>query len=177
MSNMSRYELPGTHEHTPLRAQSASGATPASDRASRQLHPAAARGGQPLDTSVLRDIAAGLAAVAPLDEPAEPWTLGSTRVLATEAYDAWVMVWGPAALSEAHDHDGSVGVVQIVQGQLLETSLALDGTQPSPLRRLGPGDTVECAAAQFHTLFNPTSATTVTVNVYSPPLGDAVAHD
>ena len=175
---MSRHQLPGTHEHTPLRAQSApaSDTTSAADRAARQLHPSAARGDQPLDTSVLRDIAAGLAAVASLDEKAEPWTLGSTRVLATEAYDAWVMVWGPAALSEAHDHDGSVGVVQIVQGQLLETSLGLDSAQPSPLRRLGPGDTVECAAAQFHTLFNPSSATTITVNVYSPPLGDPTTH-
>jgi predicted metal-dependent enzyme (double-stranded beta helix superfamily) len=148
------------------------GSSPASRReAARALHPASTRT-TPLDTSVLRDIAAGLAHSVDPDQQAEPWTTRATRLLTTEAYDAWLMVWGPAALSEAHDHDGSVGVVQLVAGSLLETSLGIQASVPTPLRRLEAGELLECPATEFHSLFNPTSGVTVTVNVYSPPLGD-----
>lgn len=150
--------------------------TPDRSDAARLLHPSSTTS-TPLDTSVLCDIAAGLARVAPSDQEAGPWELQPTRLLTTDAYDAWLMVWGPAALSAAHDHDGSVGVVQVVSGSLLETSLGIEASLPSPLRRLERGDLVECAAAEFHSLFNPTSGTTVTVNVYSPPLGAREAHD
>lgn len=150
--------------------------TPDRSDAARLLHPSRSPS-TPLDTSVLCDIAGGLARVVESDQAAAPWELQSTRLLTTEAYDAWLMVWGPAALSAAHDHDGSVGVVQVVAGNLLETSLGIEASLPTPLRRLGPGDTVEFSATEFHSLFNPTSGTTVTVNVYSPPLGDGSAHD
>lgn len=172
---MSRHDTNGTPTQQ-SRLDGAATSPRRPDEAARALHPAAAPTG-PLDTSVLRDIAAGLAQVVEAPEAAEPWTLEATRLLATDAYDAWVMVWGPAALSESHDHDGSVGVVQVVQGNLLETSLGLADALPSPLRRLGPGEHVECAATEFHSLFNPTSGTTVTVNVYSPPLGEHSVRD
>ena len=162
--------------------------------AARALHPSAAGSSSdvgtsgadtsthgPLDTSILRDIAAGLAQAVDVggagqtgDGPG-PWEVRSTRLLTTDAYDVWCMVWGAAALSAAHDHDGSVGVVQVVTGALLETSLSIDSAVPAPLRRLGPGDVVEFAAAEFHSLFNPTSSETITVNVYSPPLGEPPA--
>lgn len=146
--------------------------SPSDDRAARALHPASNTRTAPLDTSVLRDIAAGLAHAVEAGQHAEPWTTRATRLLTTEAYDAWLMVWGPAALSEAHDHDGSVGVVQVVAGSLLETSLGIEATVPTPLRRVEAGELLECPATEFHSLFNPTSGVTVTVNVYSPPLGD-----
>ena len=155
--------------------------------ASRALHPAAT--GQhpavpatgpattdtnvtPLDTAVLDDIAAGLASVAASTGPVAPWEVRTTPLLATAAYDAYLMEWGPAAMSDTHDHDGSVGVVHVVDGSLLESSQSLESQVPAPVRRLDRGDSTQIAAAQFHRLFNRSTDTAVTVHVFSPPIGE-----
>ncbi len=153
-------------------------------RASRQLHPAATATGhraatgpaaeapdEPLDTAVLDDIAAGLAAVAQPTGPIASWQVRSTLLLATAAYDAYLMEWGPAAMSDTHDHDGSVGVVHVVDGSLLECSQSLDESLPGPVRRLGAGESTQISAAQFHRLFNRSTEAAVTVHVFSPPIG------
>ena len=98
-------------------------------------------------------------------------SVSTTLLLSTEAYDAYLMEWGPAAVSDTHDHDGSVGVVHVVSGALVESSQSLDPTLPASGRRLEAGDSTQIPAAQFHRLFNQTGATTVTVNVFSPPIG------
>ena len=159
----------------------------ASRAASRALHPAAtgllpaaaATGpattdtfAAPLDTAVLDDIAAGLATVASSTGPVAPWEVRTTLLLATAAYDAYLMEWGPAAMSDTHDHDGSVGVVHVVDGTLLESSQPLESPLPAPVRRLDPGDSTQIAATQFHRLFNRSTDTAVTVHVFSPPIGE-----
>ena len=143
--------------------------------ASRALHPSAT-GPEPgptvLDTGVLEDIAGGLALAVDGTSEREPWQVRRTLLLATEVYDAYLMEWGPASMSDTHDHDGSVGVVHVVSGSLIESSQALDSALPSPVRRLEAGQSTHVSAAQFHRLFNQTSGTTVTVNVFSPPIGE-----
>ncbi len=143
---------------------------------SRRLHPSQRPVG-PLDTSILADIALGLAETVEPSGPLEPWTLLRIPLLVTEAYDVWVMHWGPAAVAEAHDHDGSVGVIHVVSGQLLEATQDLsapaDGLHRAvvPIDRLHAGDVGHVGATDTHLLYNPSSTTTTTVNVYSPPLG------
>ncbi len=151
----------------------------AAHRASKALHPAAtgpeadraALATTPLDTEVLDDIAAGLAAVAEATGTVASWEVRTTLLLATSAYDAYLMEWGPAAMSDTHDHDGSVGVVHVVSGTLLESSQPLESPLPAPVRRLGRGDATQIPATQFHRLFNRSTGTAVTVNVFSPPIG------
>lgn len=165
----------------------AQGASPRAERStdpaiarasSRALHPSATGPTDsplevtPLDTAVLDDIAAGLAAVAEPTGATEPWEVRTTLLLATAAYDAYLMEWGPAAMSDSHDHDGSVGVVHVVSGSLIESSQQIDADMPDPVRRLQAGDSTHISAAQFHRLFNQTGAGAVTVNVFSPPIGE-----
>ncbi len=121
---------------------------------------------------MLDDIAAGLASVAEPTGPVQPWEVRTTLLLATAAYDAYLMEWGPAAMSDAHDHDGSVGVVHVVSGTLLESSQAIESPTPSPVRRLAQGDATQIPAAEFHRLFNRSNDAAVTVHVFSPPIGE-----
>lgn len=142
------------------------------DSAARHLHPSSAAEGDSvvLDSDILTEIATGLAAAIEHVDPAAPHSIQRIPLLATAGYDAWLMVWGPGAALESHDHDGSIGVVHVVEGELLETSGGLD-RQLTPLRRLGAGECTDFAAADQHALFNPGDGTVVSVGVYSPPLG------
>ena len=128
--------------------------------------------GETLDTEILSQIAGGLAASIGPSHVVDDGTIERVRVLATEGYDAWVMIWGPGASMAAHDHDGSVGVLHVIDGELAETVLD-DGTEDR--RRLPVGTTTEFAATHRHALENLSSVTARSVNVYSPPLGSAVA--
>ena len=154
---------------------STDGPTGAPDTA-RLLHPAA-RPVEPLDEAILRDIAAGLGSVADDVEMARPGLVERTRLLATEAYDAWLLVWGPGAVVESHDHDGSIGVLQVVDGHLLEIAADLEGRSRCGLRLLAPGDSSSFGVTDLHGLRNPTTTGAVAVAVYSPPLGHPVEVD
>lgn len=142
------------------------------DSAARLLHPSGA-GAPAVDSSVLREIAAGLAAAVEYVDPAVERSIERIPLLATAAYDAWLVVWGPGAELERHDHDGSIGVVHVIQGELLETAEALGEGGLAHLRRLGHGETTEFAAGEAHALRNPGGITTVSIGVFSPPLGAA----
>ena len=137
----------------------------------RLLHPAA-RSGEPVDESILHAIAAGLGAVAVVAGDPGHGVVERSRLLATEAYDAWLLVWGPGAVVEPHDHDGSIGVLHVVGGQLLEVAAGIDGSRPMVLRRLDEGATSSFGVTELHGLRNPTQTATVAVAVYSPPLGE-----
>ncbi|MBK5333348.1 MAG: hypothetical protein JJD93_15330, partial [Ilumatobacteraceae bacterium] len=85
--------------------------------AQRALHPAT----RTVGADVLAAIASGLAAVT------VPWELGLGeipterrfhRVLATEAYEAWVICWPSGELLDMHDHGGSAGAFSVVSGEL-----------------------------------------------------------
>ncbi len=134
-------------------------------RAPRQLE------GEMLDTEILAEIAGGLAASVGPPHPVGEGAIERVRVLATEGYDAWVMIWGPGAEIAEHDHDGSLGVLHVIDGELAE--VVVDG-DIEHRRRLPVGETTEFAATHRHALENPSMVTARSVNVYSPPLGSAI---
>ena len=126
--------------------------------------------GETLDLGILSEIASGLAASVGPPHAVGEGAIERVRVLATEGYDAWVMIWGPGATIAEHDHDGSLGVLHVIDGELAEVVVLDDGEQR---RRLPVGETTEFAATHRHALENPSMVTARSVNVYSPPLGSA----
>ncbi len=137
--------------------------------AAMALHPASRA--EPLSDEALQAIAAGLGSVVDthLAEPAR--SVQRSRMLATAAYDVWLMTWGPSSAADPHDHAGSVGVVHVVTGELTEETTDVHGFDPTT-RHISAGVTTALSAIGRHTLSNRTERTAVSVHVYSPPLGD-----
>jgi mannose-6-phosphate isomerase-like protein (cupin superfamily) len=134
--------------------------------AQRALHPTA----DAVGADVLAAIAAGLAAVT------VPWELGLGevpterrfhRVLATEAYEAWVICWPSGESLDMHDHGGSAGAFSVVSGELDEATIEAGVTVT---RTLAPGDTAVFGASRVHAVANRRTAVATSVHVYSPPL-------
>lgn len=127
----------------------------------------------------LAAIAAGLAQSLPL-EPIELSGDGDrsyARLLSTDLYEAWLIVWSPAADLELHDHGGSIGAFHVASGSLVEEYTDLD--RPAPLQRLvlEPGVTREVPILRVHRVNNPGPLTAVSVHVYSPPLSSMTFYD
>jgi predicted metal-dependent enzyme (double-stranded beta helix superfamily) len=124
-----------------------------------------------LDNAVLDDIAHGVArAQAWWRQHAhhDPGGRRPVRLLATEAYEVWVIGWTAGQGVELHDHGDSAGVLLVVEGELAELALLGDGT----LRRtaLRPGSVKELPVGLVHDIVATTAANTTSIHVYSPPL-------
>lgn len=143
--------------------------------AQRALHPAA--GGSPalVGADVLAAIAAGLAAVT------VPWELAHGvvpaerryhRVLATPAYEAWVICWPIGESLDLHDHGGSAGAFSVVSGELDEATIVGNATV---VRTIEPGETAAFGSSRVHAIANRGSAVATSVHVYSPPLSSPSA--
>ena len=156
---------------------------PCSGDAARALHPAGAARRSPLSTEVLADIATGLASV--VDPESARLAVGGRRgagnqapsggvvrerLLATAGYDAWLVTWLPGAVIEEHDHDGSVGVVHVVSGTLVEEARAFEPDAAVERRRLSTGSCTAFGVDARHRLAN-VAGVALTVQVFSPPLG------
>jgi hypothetical protein len=139
------------------------------ESAARLLHPSHPAS-VVLDTEALTHIAKGLAEAISDVPDAPDATIQRIPLLSTEGYDAWLMIWGVGATLEAHDHDGSIGVMHVLRGTLLERAGELDELELAPLRRLDAGSTSEFAADHRHALFNEEPEVVVSIGVYSPPL-------
>jgi mannose-6-phosphate isomerase-like protein (cupin superfamily) len=128
------------------------------------------RGCQALDTQVLVAIAAGLAEVA---SPSDLRPGGSTtdrqyaRILATESYEAWLIVWPPGTGLDLHDHGESAGAFAVVDGQLDETRIENGLTRT---RRVDAGAHASFDVGQAHAVANNGEVAATSVHVYSPPL-------
>jgi hypothetical protein len=138
--------------------------------AQRALHPSI----RPVGEEVLSAIAAGLAAVT------VPWELGHgdepsgrryERVLATPAYDAWVIYWPTGESLDLHDHGGSAGAFSVVSGELDEATVESGATV---VRTFAHGQTSEFGAARVHAVANRGTRVATSVHVYSPPLSSMV---
>lgn len=134
--------------------------------ASRALHPSA----QGVEQASLAAIAAGLAQVT------VPWELRTgeapakrryEQVLATVAYDAWVIYWPAGFELPLHDHGGSWGAFSVVGGELTEITLVEGETATS---EMGAGATVQFGPEHVHAVANRTTRPATSVHVYSPPL-------
>ena len=141
--------------------------------AQRALHPSI----RPVGDDVLSAIAAGLAAVT------VPWELGHgdepsgrryQRVLATPAYDAWVIYWPTGELLDLHDHGGSAGAFSVVSGELDEATVESGATV---VRTFAHGQTSGFGASRVHAVANRSASVATSVHVYSPPLSSMVYYE
>ncbi len=141
--------------------------------AQRALHPAA----RPVGADVLAAIAAGLAAVT------VPWELGPGdipttrrfhRVLATDAYEAWVICWPSGESLDMHDHGGSAGAFSVVSGELDEATIEA-GVRV--VQTFTPGETAAFGASRVHAVANRGGTVATSVHVYSPPLSSMMYYE
>jgi hypothetical protein len=144
---------------------------------------------QPLDLGILADIAAGLASSCSrsvaLDgrdgfegiEREDRDSRRFDRLLLTAAYEVWLIAWEAAADLELHDHGGSQGAFQVVDGALVEAHSDL--VEPAPLQTLliGAGEGREVTPTRVHRVWNPGPGRAVSVHVYSPPLRSMTFYD
>ena len=120
-----------------------------------------------LDRATMLDIACGIASARDLwaqhvqhtDDERRP-----VRLLATDAYEVWVIGWTTGQGVTLHDHGGSSGVVVVTEGRLVERARGRDA------RRLEPGDITELGPTDVHEVFNAEDEVATSVHVYSPPL-------
>lgn len=138
----------------------------------RDLHPSSGTSAQPIGIHALEAIASGLAAVVTGEPtPPAPGEVRRHRVIATDAYDAWVVTIGAHTSIAAHDHDGCIGVIAVTDGRLVEFGVDEGGRPRARLRQLVAGDATKVGITQRHSLVNPGAAPATTVQVFSPPLG------
>lgn len=127
-----------------------------------------------LSFTALRAIVNGLSrvpvAVPPTD--GDPTVARSLRLLATTFYDVWLIAWPDGSEMGAHDHGGSRGLLQVVEGELIETfSDLLD--RPTPRSRVLRREDVTATPPSFiHELKNRSGAEATTMHAYSPPLAN-----
>ncbi len=96
------------------------------------------------------------------------------RVMATDAFDAWLIDWPTEASVHPHDHGGSAASIAVVRGGLSEVLLAGEHADTTDL---GPGVVHRVAEDAVHDISNPGPARATSVHVYSPPLRTMVFYD
>ena len=85
-----------------------------------------------------------------------------------EELNAWLICWGSGHDTGFHDHDRSAAVIAVLDGEVREERLRLNG---APVARvLGPGSRVHVPAAAIHRVVHWGAAPAVTIHAYSPPL-------
>jgi quercetin dioxygenase-like cupin family protein len=142
---------------------------PADDR-----QPTACAPRKPLPTSLIADIAAGVAQVPEAWRDLvchDPDGRRPVRLMATEAYEVWVIGWTTGQGVRPHDHGGSSAAVFVAEGELTEVTLLGNRRQlvPGSVHQLGPG--------AVHDVINTSDAPATSVHVYSPPLSTMTYYD
>lgn len=124
---------------------------------------------QPLALQAMHDIAGGFVEVHDIQRllpPASDRGRRQARLVATSAFEAWLVEWPPGAELPAHDHGRSSAVVHVMVGVLAERRM---GDGPTGWHNLGPGGTTTVPVGATHGLRNPGPGRAVSVHVYSPP--------
>lgn len=130
--------------------------------------------GEPLPVGLLADITAGIAAAPEAWRHLvrhDPDGRQPVRLLATEAYEVWVIGWTPGQGVRPHDHGGSSAAVVVTDGELLEVDLL--GNR----RRLEPGNVLRLGPGIVHDVVNHSNTPATSVHVYSPPLTSMTYYD
>ncbi len=134
---------------------------------------------EPLSLDALAVIAAGLARTAQAASMA--WRHNGerrfARLLWTPRYEAWLIAWSPSSGLDLHDHGGSVGLVQVAEGALVETYTDLEERSPIRARRLVAGGGFAIPATRIHEVSNEGPDEALSVHVYSPPLEKMTFYD
>jgi mannose-6-phosphate isomerase-like protein (cupin superfamily) len=126
-----------------------------------------------LSFEALAAIASGLAwAQVPVPGGADDPSARSTRLIATDLYDVWLITWPSGSSIGPHDHGGARSVLQVVEGELIETFSEERERGPSRIRVLRKGDSTQGEPSYLHELENGSRADATSLHVYSPPLSD-----
>jgi quercetin dioxygenase-like cupin family protein len=128
----------------------------------------------PLATQLLGDIAAGIAHASGVWEDLvchDPTRRRPVRLVATEAYEVWVIGWTQGQQVRPHDHGGSTAAVLVVEGELSEITLL--GNR----KRLVPGQVHLLGPRVVHDVVNRTDNPATSIHVYSPPLSTMTYYD
>jgi predicted metal-dependent enzyme (double-stranded beta helix superfamily) len=135
--------------------------------------PAKPRSATPIPERALADIVSGLAAAPTLWRGFVPALSerSSVHLLATEAYDVWLIGWPPGNRVEPHDHGDSAGAFTVVRGALTEYRWSADGL-PRP-RVVDTGGVVTIDARVVHDVVADRAhedGPAISIHAYSPPL-------
>jgi quercetin dioxygenase-like cupin family protein len=91
------------------------------------------------------------------------------RLLATDAYEVWVIGWLAEQRLSLHDHGDSAGFLTVVEGRLDEVEIDLE-TGERLTHPLGRGSIRWLPPGTVHGVANRASAPATSIHVYSPPL-------
>jgi quercetin dioxygenase-like cupin family protein len=128
----------------------------------------------PLPVGLVGDIAAGIAHVPDAWRHLvhhNPDGRRPVRLLATAAYEVWIIGWTAGQHVRPHDHGGSSAAVLVTEGELSEVDLL--GNE----RRLAPGDVLRLGPGIVHDVVNPRDVPATSIHVYSPPLTSMTYYD
>jgi quercetin dioxygenase-like cupin family protein len=133
-----------------------------------------AAGREPLPPSLIGDIAAGVAQVPESWQHLvhhDPDGRRPVRLMATDAYEVWVIGWLEGQNVRPHDHGGSAAAVLVTEGALTEVTLLGNERTlvPGQVHRLGPG--------VVHDVVNTSDVPATSIHVYSPPLSTMTYYD
>lgn len=137
-----------------------------------ELSPSAA--GEPLPATLLADIAAGIAQVPDAWRHLvrhDPDGRRPVRLLATEAYEVWVIGWTRGQSVRPHDHGHSAAAVLVTDGSLTEIDLV--GNR----RCLASGGVLQLVPGVVHDVINQSDHPATSIHVYSPPLTEMTYYD
>lgn len=96
------------------------------------------------------------------------------RLVATEAYEVWLLGWTIGQRVDLHDHGGANAAFVVLDGELDEITLGFAGTTT---RRLRTGSVGVVDAGTIHDVTNPGSADATSLHVYSDPLRSMTFYD
>lgn len=130
-----------------------------------------------LDLDTLVAIAQGLAQAEGLwrsHVSHDPLSRTSVRLVATEAYEVWLLGWTDGQRVELHDHGGANAAFVVLEGVLEEITLGFAGTTT---KRLGPGAIGTVPAGVIHDVVNTEPQVATSLHVYSNPLRTMTYYD
>lgn len=130
-----------------------------------------------LGIDALVDIATGLAQATELWRPHvhhDQLSRTSVRLLATEAYEVWLLGWSQGQGVDLHDHGGANAAFVVLDGELEELTLGPGGLRSRALR---PGGVGTVAAGAVHDVINAGTVDATSIHVYSDPLTSMTFYD
>jgi predicted metal-dependent enzyme (double-stranded beta helix superfamily) len=123
-----------------------------------------------LELDVLADIVSGLARAEELWRPHvahDPAERVRRRLLATPAYEVWLLGWTPGQAVGLHDHGDANGAFVVVDGQLTET-VVVGGSHHHDV--LAAGEFGRVPFGSVHDVANRSARNATSIHAYSRPL-------
>ena len=124
-----------------------------------------------LDRPALRDVVDRIAAQPALWRPLVRLDAGQrhfAQLWRDDHVDVWVISWANGNDTGFHDHDVSSGAVAVVEGEIVEERLVLDGPPVAFHHRAG--DVFDFDASHVHRMHQDSGTRAVSIHAYSPPL-------